>query len=162
MNTTRLLKTVAVGGACAAIGAGASALASAGAAPSKPAGAHAGKHQGKHGRSRRGVARVLRRAVHVSAVVAAPRTRSGFATVTLDRGTVTAVGSKSITLREGTVKHAYRTVTLTLPANAKVRDNRHAAKLSDVRPGQKAIVVQVPKRTLVRAHDARHHRRANR
>lgn len=156
MNTTRLLKTVAVGGACAAIGAGASALTSAGAAPTKPAAAHAGKHHGKHGR--RGVARVLRRAVHVSAVVPASRTGSGFATVTLDRGTVAAVGLNSITLREGTAKHAYRTVTLTLPANAKVRDNRHAAKLADVKAGQKAIVVKAPKRTLVRAHDAGQHR----
>lgn len=162
MNTTRLLKTVAVGGACAAIGAGASALASAGAAPSKPTAAHADKHHGKQGRRGRGVARVLRRAVHVSAVVAAPGTSSSFATVTLDRGTVTAVSSNRITLREGTAKHAYRTVTLTLPANAKVRDNRHGAKLADVKPGQKAIVVKAPKRTMVRAHDARHHRRANR
>lgn len=155
MSTTSILRVVAVGGACAALGASASALAPAGATPSKPA-AHAGKHHGKH--ARKGVERVLRRAVHVSAVVPAPRTGSGFATVTLDRGTVAAVGSNSITLREGTAKHTYRTVTLTLPANARVRDNRRAAKLADVKAGEKAIVVKAPKRTLVRAHDARQHR----
>lgn len=153
MNTTKLMRLGAVGVTCAALGAGAGVLTSAGAAPSKPAAkaAHGGK-AGKH-RGKRGAARLLRRAVHVSAVVPTDR-GSRFATATFDRGTVTAVGGDSITLREGTRAKAYRSVTLTIPSGARVRDNGRRAKLSDISTGERAMVLEAPKRTSVRAHDA--------
>ena len=90
----------------------------------------------------------LARAVHAEAVVP---TKSGFATVTIDRGKVTAVSGDQLTLQEGTATSTYKTVTLTIPATANVRDNGQKATLSDVKTGQQAAVVQLPQRTLVRA-----------
>jgi hypothetical protein len=92
----------------------------------------------------------LARAVHADAVVP---TKTGFATITLDRGKVTAVSGDQLTLQEGTATRTYKTVTLTIPANASVRDNGRRATLADVKPGQHAVVAQLPQRTLVRAHD---------
>jgi hypothetical protein len=126
---------------CAALGAGASAIATAGASTGTssehPAAAHA---------KRGGLRRLARRAVHGSAVI---HTKQGFVTVTFDRGTVDTVNGQQLTLTEGTAKASYKTVTLTIPTNARVRDDRQKATLSAVKPGQRVIVVQAPKRTLV-------------
>lgn len=141
-------KLIGVAASCAAIGAGASAIASAGAAPG--ANAHAGGAKAAHARMR--LRRVLARAVHGDAVVP---TKSGFATVTFDRGVVVSVNGQQLTLREGTKTATYKTVTLTIPANARVRDDRQSATLANLKPGQRAVVLQAPKRTLVIAHDAK-------
>jgi hypothetical protein len=145
MTRTTLIKGATIAGACAAVGAGAGILGSAGAAgtSASPAGAHRGAARGAaaHG--------ALRRAVHAEAVV--PVGGGKFATVTLDRGVVRSVQGNSITLNEGTRKATYRTVTLTLPGGTLVRENRRAAQISDIRPGQMVIVVQGPKRTRVNA-----------
>ena len=93
-------------------------------------------------------------AVHGDLVVP---TKTGFAKATLDRGFVQSVSGTQLTLREGTKTSTYKTVTLTIPAGARVRDNRQAATLSDLKPGQRALVLQGPKRTLVVAHDVRTH-----
>ena len=82
-----------------------------------------------------------RRAVHADVVVA---TKSGFATVTIDRGVVQSVSGQQLTIREGTKKATYKTVTLTIPSSAKVRDNRRASTLSALTAGQRASVVQAP------------------
>lgn len=134
-------RLLAVSVCCVALGAGVSAIATAGAATQKPA----------HPRAaaiRRGGAlrRFAARAVQGSVVV---RTRGGFGTVTFERGTVKSVAGQQLTITEGTPKAAYRTVTLTIPAAARVRDNRHRATLSAVKPGQRVLVVQAPKRTIV-------------
>jgi hypothetical protein len=143
-------KLIGVAASCAALGAGASAIASAGAATSSPAqsvsGAKAGHHRGL------GARRLLGRAVHGDVVVA---TKTGFVTITFDRGFVQSVSGQQLTLREGTKTHTYKTVTLTIPAGARVRDNGRRATLGALKPGQRALVLQGVKRTTVIAHNAR-------
>ncbi len=146
----RHLKLLAVGAACAALGAGASAIATAGAAGTTTAkSSTAAKSAAKHPAARRALER---RAVQGDLVVA---TKTGFATVTFSRGFVQSVNGQQLTIREGTKKATYKTVTLTVPAGAKVRDNRQAASLAQLRAGQRVAVVQAPKRTLVIARDVR-------
>ena len=130
---------------CVALGAGASAIASAGAASGSSAHPRAAA---RFGVRRRFAARV----VHGTFVV---HTRNGFVTVTLDRGTVDSVNGQQLTITEGTAKATYKTVTLTIPSTARVRDNRQMATLSDLKAGQRVIVVQAPKRTFVVAHTRR-------
>lgn len=132
---------------CVALGAGVSAIASAGAATSSSAKSHAGR-AGHH----RGLARFGGRAVHGDVVVA---TKKGFATITFDRGTVESVNGRQLTVKEGT-KKTNKTVTLTIPTGAKVRDNRQPASLSAVKPGQRVMVITGPKRTRVIARTPRH------
>ncbi|MGI8904728.1 MAG: hypothetical protein ACR2IP_13990 [Solirubrobacteraceae bacterium] len=141
------LRLLLVAGSCLAIGAGASVIASAGAATSSPA-----KAAGAHGKSHHKRHRLERRAVHGDLVV---KTKTGFATATFDRGVVQSVSGQQLTLKEGTKKATYKTVTLTIPANARVRDNRQKATLADVKPGQRARVVALPKRTIVVARTPR-------
>lgn len=141
-NHGRLL---AVAVCCVALGAGVSAIATAGAATGSSTHAKAVARAGA-------LRRFATRAVHGTVVV---HTRSGFATVTFDRGTVDSVNGQQLTITEGTARASYRTVTLTIPATARVRDNRQKATLSAVKPGQRVIVVQAPKRTFVIAHTKR-------
>ncbi|MBV8221209.1 MAG: hypothetical protein JO325_22315 [Solirubrobacterales bacterium] len=95
---------------------------------------------------------LARRAVQGAVVVA---TKNGFETVTLSRGYVQSVSGQQLTIREGTRKATYRTVTLTIPSSAVVRDNRQASELSALTTGQRVSVVQGPKRTLVVARTVR-------
>jgi hypothetical protein len=127
------------------VGVGASLLGSA-AASQHPSGTVTNQPAGQ-----RALLRPLRRAVHAEAIV--PVAGGRFVTVTLDRGVVQSVSGSQLTLSEGTRKATYRTVTLTIPANATVRDNRVPSQLSSIKPGQVAIVVQGPKHTRVVAHD---------
>lgn len=131
------LRLIAVAVTCVGVGAGISAIASAGAATTRT---HRQTAKGSR------VLRAARRAVSGSLVIP---TKTGFATVTFERGTVNTVSGQQLTLAEGTRTKTYRTVTVTIPANAKVRDNGKAAALSSVTPGQRAIIVQAPKRTFV-------------
>ena len=101
---------------------------------------------------RGGLRRFAARAVHGTVVV---RTRGGFATVTFDRGTVNSVNGQQLTMTEGTAKATYKTVTLTIPSTARVRDNRQQVTLSDLKAGQRVIVVQAPRQTFVVAHTKR-------
>jgi hypothetical protein len=135
---------------CLALGAGASAIASAGAATgttAKTPHAH-GAHQGLKGRGMRWA----RRAVHADLVVG---TKQGFVNVTVDRGAVDSVSGNQLTIVEGTPKQTYKTVTLTIPGTAKVRDNKQTASLSSLQKGQRVIVVSAPKRTFVVARTPR-------
>ncbi len=144
------LKLVTVAVACVAIGAAGSAIASAGAASGGTTSSTSGA--AKAARARRAGARALeRRAVHANVVVA---TKSGFATVTVDRGFVQSVSGQQLTIREGSAKATYKTVTLTIPSSAKVRDNRQVSKLSALTAGQRVSVVQAPQRTWVIARSA--------
>lgn len=135
---------------CVALGAGASAIASAGAATGTTAQtAHAhGAHRGLKDRGMRWA----RRAVHADLVLA---TKQGFVHVTVDRGTVGSVSGNQLTIAEGTKQRTYKTVTLTIPAAAMVRDNKQAASLSSLSRGQRVTVVQAPKRTFVIARTPR-------
>ncbi|MBV9817515.1 MAG: hypothetical protein JOZ07_04105 [Solirubrobacterales bacterium] len=134
---------------CLAVGAGASVIATAGAATS-----HQARPAARHLRADLafGLPRLVLRSVHGDFVV---HTKSGFATVTVDRGVVQSVSGQQLTVQDGTPKATYQTVTLTIPSTAQVRDNGQKASLSAVQPGQRVVVIQAPKRTLVAAHNAR-------
>jgi hypothetical protein len=127
---------------CVAVGAGISAIATAGAA----AGSSSSHSAATHAKARRGGLRRLLHAVQGSAVV---RTAGGFANVTFEHGKVDAVNGRQLTITEGTPKATYRTVSVTVPAGAVVRDNRQNATLSDVKAGQRVLVLTAPKRTYV-------------
>jgi hypothetical protein len=133
------LKILTVAAVCLAAGAGAGVIANAGAATSSKAGPHA---------ARGGLRahRLLGRTVHGDVVVA---TKSGFQTVTFDRGFVQSVSGQQLTINEGTKKATYKTITLTIPADARVRDDGTKATLGSVKSGQHVLVVQGPKRTFV-------------
>jgi hypothetical protein len=147
---TKHIRVLALAASCTALGAGVSVITNAGAASTNSS---AQNGQAKHAK-RAGLRRALGRAVHGDLVIP---TKTGFAKATLDRGFVQSVSGPQLTLREGTKTSTYKTVTLTIPAGASVRDNRQAATLSDLKPGQRALVLQGPKRTLVVAHDVRTH-----
>jgi hypothetical protein len=149
------LKLITVAAACGAIGAAGSAIATAGAASpgtttTGSSGASSTSAETAHARGA-GVRALERRTVQANVVVA---TRTGFATVTIDRGFVQSVSGQQLTIREGTKKATYKTVTLTIPSNAKVRDNRQASTLSTLTAGQRVAVVQAPQRTWVIARSA--------
>ncbi len=127
---------------CVAVGAGVSAIASAGAATSNAS----SKSSAQHAKAHRGGLRRLTRAVQGSAVVS---TKDGFANVNFVRGKVDSVSGQQLTITEGTRKASYKTVTVTVPANAVIRDNREKASLSDVKAGQRVLVLTAPKRTFV-------------
>ena len=151
MNFAPSPKLLAIGASCAALGAGAGVIANSSAAghatPAKTG--KSAKHQGRHGGKH-----PMRRVVHADLVVAQPG--DTFGKDTLDRGTVKSGSGDQLTVVEQTPKAVYKTVTLTIPAGARVRDNGHPAKLDDVTPGQRVRVRQGSKHTLVRARDARH------
>jgi hypothetical protein len=139
-------RLITLGAACVAIGAGASAIATAGA--SGPSTATAARHAV---RGRSGLRRTLKRAAHGDLQVA---TKTGFVTVSFDRGVVKSVSGQQLTLTEGR-KSTTKTVTLTIPASARVRVNRHKSTLANVTAGQHAVVLQAPKRTIVIARTRR-------
>lgn len=134
----RHVAVVGVAVSCLGVGAAASAIATAGAAsPSpSPSSAHVLRH--------RRWARIP--GVHAELVV---HTRSGFQTITADRGFVDSVSGETLTLREGTRTATYKTVTLTIPAGARVRNNGKRAPLSSVSAGEHVLVVRGPARTWV-------------
>jgi len=142
-------KLLTVGAACAVAGAAAGAIATAGAAgtPTTTTSASSGTAAGHA--TRRALAA---RAVQGELVVA---TKNGFATITLNRGFVQSVSGQQLTIREGTKKATYKTVTLTIPASAKVRDNGQAASLSQLTSGQRVAVVQGPRQSRVIARSVR-------
>jgi hypothetical protein len=132
-------RTISIAAVCAAIAAAVGVITSAGAATTTTTSGQTPMQ----GHARRGL---LHRFVHGDLIV---RTRSGFVTVSVDRGFVQSVSGQQLTLKEGTKTNAYKTVTLTIPSSARVRVDRHPATLSAVKSGQRAIVVQAPQRTLV-------------
>ncbi len=137
---------IGVAVACAAAGAGVSAIASAGAKSPRAARPTLGHADRGRFAARWAGRRLLRRAVHADVVVA---TSTGLRTVTFDRGTVQSVSGRQLILLDGTKRATYKTVTLTIPTTARVRDNGRRAALSDVKAGQRAIVIQAPARTVV-------------
>lgn len=137
-------KLLTIGVTCATAGIGAGAIATAGAA-----GTSTTSTATPHAASGRGL--IARRAIQGDVVVA---TKTGFATVTFNRGFVQSVNGQQLTIREGTKRATYKTVTLTIPSDAKVRDNGQAATLSQLTSGQRVGVVQGPKVTRVIARTA--------
>ncbi len=147
MTARKIAKVGGVVGACAALGAVGAYVGDAASSPSASSAAAAKPRQAGPSGHRRGPLQRLRRAVHADLVVAA---KDGtFVNVTVDRGFVEKVDGSSLTLREGTKRATYKTITLDIPSNAVVRIKRKPGKLSDVKVGQHAMVVHGPKRTLV-------------
>jgi hypothetical protein len=97
-------------------------------------------------------ARFARHAVHADFTIA---TKDGFKTVTIDRGTVKSVNGNQLTVEESTKKLTGKIVALTIPDGAKVRVDKKAAQLSDVKAGQHVNVIVGPKQTHVVARDAK-------
>ena len=142
----RHYKLVALAAACVALGAAVSAITSAGAAAPASGTSSTASSAAAHPR-RLGLARrAFAGSVQGSLVV---YTKSGFATVTLERGVVDSVSGNQLNLTERTKKAVYKSVTLTIPSNATVRVNRQKATLGQLKPGQHVTVVSAPKRTLV-------------
>jgi hypothetical protein len=132
---------------CAVLGAGASVIASAGAATSSSS------HPAAHRISRIGALR--RFAAHSVQGDVVVHSKQGFVTVSFERGKVDSVNGQQLIMTEATRQASYKTVTLTIPANAVVRDDRQKATLSDLKAGQRVIVIQAPKRTFVIARTQR-------
>jgi hypothetical protein len=135
------LKLLALAASCIAVGVGISAITTAGASTTGHK-THAHRQTAKGG----GARRLMRRTVSGQFVV---RTKTGWATVSYARGIVTSVSGQQLTLNEGTKKATYKTVTLTIPAAAKVRVNGKLSSLSAVTSGEHASVLTLPKRTVV-------------
>lgn len=140
----RHLKLIAVAASSALIGASAGVIANAGAASAttKPAAAA----RSSHALVQPALRRALLHSVHGDLVVA---TKAGFVSVTFDRGTVQSVSGQQLTMTDATKKQTYQTVTLTIPAGAKVRNNRVTSTLGDLQQGERVLVVQTPARTWV-------------
>jgi hypothetical protein len=144
---SRRIRLAVVGTLCAAIGAGAGIAGST-------------ANSGKTARSSRSGADPrfeFHRGppVHAEAVVP-NRAGTGFVTVTEDAGRVESVSGDQITLKEGTRTLTYKTVTLTIPSNAKVYRNFATAQLSDLKSGDRAHVSSSSDGTVVFANDASH------
>ena len=134
----RTMKTIAIAGACALAGAGAGIAGS---------DAHSGGHfRNHHGHQ---LGRFAKGPVHAELVV--PTRGGDFKTVTVDRGLVQEAGTDSLTIKEGTRTATYKTVTLTIPSDAKIRRNRDDAQLSDLQGGDYVTVVQAAGKTFVKA-----------
>jgi hypothetical protein len=131
-------RLIAVAVSCVAIGAAISAIATAGAATSSTGSGT--KSAGRH--ARQTALRVLRRSVHGDLVVA---TKNGLVTVTFDRGKVQSVSGRQLTIDEGTKTKTLKVVTLTVPSNARVRNNGRVTSLAMVKAGHRVLVVQGPK-----------------
>jgi hypothetical protein len=135
---------------CLAIGAGASAIATAG-ATSQPTAKPRHRLFFRQMRAHRALM-LAGRAVHGDLVVA---TRKGFVNVTFDRGSVASVNGQQLTITEGTRKMTYKSVTVTVPNGARIRDNGQQATMSSLKQGQRVVVVQAPAHTFVIAHTVR-------
>ena len=150
----RHYRLVALAAACVALGAGVSAIASAGAATRAPSASTTavgatGTHLRRGGLARR----ILASAVQGDLVVP---TRSGFLTLTFNRGVVqSAPAGNQLTITERTRKAAYKNVTLTIPADARVRNNGRKATLGQLTSGERVAVLTTPSRTWVIARTPR-------
>ena len=132
---TRHLKIIAIAAVCALAGAGAGIAG---------AGAHGGSHFSHHGFRHMG-----RAPVHADFVF--PDGQGGFKTVTFDRGTVDSVSGDQLTVKEGTPTATYKTITLTIPSDARIRRNGSDAQLSDLQSGDLVFVSQSDDKTFVKA-----------
>jgi hypothetical protein len=147
MTAAKIAKVGGVIGASAALGAVGAYVGNAGSTPSTSSAATAKTKQAGPNGQRRGPLGRLRRAVHADLVV--PAQGGKFVNVSVDRGVVQTVAGSSLTLREGTKNATYKSITIDLPSNVVVRIKRKPGKLSDIKAGQRAMVVRGPQRTLV-------------
>ncbi len=83
-------------------------------------------------------------------------TRSGdsFETITQDSGKLQSVSGSQLTISEGTKQATYKTVTLDIPADAKVIRNGKSVDLSELQQGDQVHVSQSPENSFVFAADS--------
>lgn len=141
-----LLSGASIGGAVGYAASASGASTSHGAKTNHSASAHSAKA------ARRQAGR-LSRAVSLTAVV--PSGHGHFATLSIERGTLTSVSGQTLTLREGTVRADYKTVTVTLPSTAVVRLSGAPSSLTALSPGERVAIVQGPRKTTVVARPPR-------
>ncbi len=160
MRRSLLTRAGVVAGACALVGAGAGIAGTA----ASPSGSHlkAGPAQTARdlrGPGPRGFDREHRGGAPVHAqLVVLNQARDRFITVTADNGTVKSVSGQDVTITEAAGSVTYKNVTLTVPEKATVYRNGSAAKLGDLRTGDRAHVSQSSEGTTVFAADAQHRR----
>lgn len=142
-------RTLALAAACTLAGAG-GALGVGAISSAARGGGHDHRFGGQRGHH---AARVLGRAVHATAVV--PQRDGTFADVTFDRGTVKGVSGQDLTIADGTRRAVYKDVTITIPADARIRRGHRRATLADLRAGDRVAVIQGPRQTFVLAAPAR-------
>lgn len=145
-------RMIALGAVCAAAGAGAGSIAVAGASTAhRTSSSKRSAHHARIAKDHRGLVRLARRTVHADLVV---HTKSGFQTVTINRGTLDSVSGDTLTMTDGTRTAKDQQVTVTIPSSARVRNDRKASSLSSLTAGERVMVVQLPKRTVVVARAA--------
>ena len=165
MRGSTIMRTAAVGATCALVGAGAGIAGSSASTPRKtngPARFGAGKIKPGIGATIGAPGFTMTMAapgragppVHSESVV--PNERGSFETVTMDRGMFSSLSGEQLTIAEGTKTATYKTVTLTIPSDAKVYVNGETAQLSDIKSGDTVTVVRSPAGTVVSAYDAEH------
>jgi hypothetical protein len=170
---SRHARLLGVGVMCLTVGAAAGAIAGAGAAPTgagatptgagstaaasasapataRPARSARAARRAQRARLRADLGRIP--AVHAELVIP---TRHGFRRVTLDRGFVQSVSGDTLTMTQATRTATYRTVTLAIPAGARIRNDGHRAALSSLKRGERVIVVQGLPHARVVAKSAR-------
>ncbi|HEX2016453.1 MAG TPA: hypothetical protein VGN69_07145 [Solirubrobacteraceae bacterium] len=98
--------------------------------------------------------------VHATAVVL-NQAGNAYITVTEDSGAYKSLNANTLVISEGVNNVPYQDATLTIPADAKVYRNDVAAKLSDLKPGDRVHVSQSTQGTFVSADDAAHQRRGH-
>ena len=151
-------RALAVGVLCAAGGVGAGAVASATASTSHSATPTAHHASAKPGKARqhariRDLRKVARHSVSGNVTV---DSKQGFKTISFERGTVDSVSGDQMTITEGAPKATQRQETITVPSTAHVRDNGKKASMSSVSAGQRVLVLNLPKRTVVVARTPKH------
>jgi hypothetical protein len=165
MKGSTAMRTAAVGTTCALVGAAAGIAGSSASTPHKTNGpvvfasgkvkqGIAGPMIGPPGLAFAMPAGAAGPPVHSESVV--PNEKGGFETVTMDRGMFSSLSGEQLTIAEGTKSATYKTVTLTIPSDAKVYRNGEKAQLSSIKSGDAVTVVQSPKGTVVNANDAEH------
>jgi hypothetical protein len=92
-------------------------------------------------------------AVHADEVVL-NKAGTAFITETEDSGTVTSVSGDQLTIKEAADNVTYKTVTLTIPADATVNRNGAKAALSDLKTGDHVHVSSSSDGTTVFAGDS--------
>jgi len=75
--------------------------------------------------------------------------------ISADRGTITAIDGTKVTLGETIADGTTQSVTVDAGATVKVRVDGKKAALTDLAVGQHAIVIVLPKQTLIGAHTAK-------
>jgi hypothetical protein len=155
MRYTRLMRTAAIGAACALVGTGAGIAGSSAATKSKSSSSRSAAANDRPGPPGGPFRLGGGPPVHSEAVVPS-KARDGFITVTTDAGVVRSVSGDQLTITEGTKTLTYKDTTLTIASDATVRRNGDEAALSDLQAGDHVMVSQSSESTHVDAFDSQH------